>query len=81
MQVLNEFVIIDPLVNETTSSGIILNNVKIKNVGIVVAIDSVVPNLKIGDKVVYDPKNALPFNYQGRDLFACKFFDIICILK
>lgn len=80
MKVLNEYVIIDPLLNETTSSGIIMNNVKIKNIGSVVAFDPTL-KLSIGDKIVYDSSKAISFVHNGKELLACKFSDLICNLN
>lgn len=81
MKVLNNYVIIDQTINETTSSGIIINNDKIKNVGIIVALDETITDLKVSDKVVYDESKVFSFVYNQKTLYACKYTDIICNLN
>lgn len=81
MNVLNNYVIIDPKITETTSTGIILNDNINKNIGIIVALDSAINNLKIGDKVVFDESKVFKFIHSGKTLYACSFSNIICNLN
>lgn len=81
MNVLNDYVIIDPKITETTSTGIILNDNINKNMGIVVALDPAINNLKIGDKVVFDESKVFKFIHNGKTLYACSFSNIICNLN
>lgn len=81
MQVINEYIIINPIITNTTSSGIILNDTKIKNIGEIITIDKSIKGLNVGDKVVFDEAKAITFTYDGRDYLACKYQDIVCNLN
>lgn len=81
MQVINEYIIIDPIITNTTSSGIILNDTKIKNIGEIIAIDKSIKGLNVGDKVVFDEAKTITFTYDGREYLACKYQNIVCSLN
>lgn len=81
MEVINNYIIINPIITSTTSSGIILNDTKIRNIGEIVALDKSIKGLNISDKVVFDESKTISFTYEGQNYLACKYQDIVCNLN
>lgn len=81
MKVINEYIIINPNISSTTSSGIILNDAKAKNIGVIVGLDEAINGLNISDKVVFDETKAISFSHNGQNYLACKYEDIIAKLN
>ncbi len=80
MKVINNNVVLKKVKNETTISGIIMNNT-IENIGEVCFYDEALTNIKEGNIVAYNPNKVFNLKYKSNEYMICNINDILCILE
>ncbi len=80
MKVINNNVVLKKVKNETTISGIIMNNT-IENIGEVCFYDEALTNIKEGNIVAYNPNKVFNLKYKNNEYMICNINDILCILE
>ena len=84
MILLHDYLLIEPVVEETTKSGIILSvqNQERQLIGIVKSIGKDIDDrdLEINSKVVYDKLNSSPITIEDKDYQIIQYDDVIAKL-
>ena len=84
MILLHDYLLIEPVVEETTKSGIILSvqNQERQLIGIIKSIGKDIDDrdLEINSKVVYDKLNSSPITIEDKDYQIIQYDDVIAKL-
>ena len=75
-------IIVEPIVKETTESGIILGNAQEKKpIGTIVAVGNEVTLIKPGDVVLFGKYDGTPFEFNGRKFLIMQDESVLTIIE